>query len=126
MKPPEPSARLDARRKRLLFRAAHRGTAENDILIGGYVAANIAVMDAAALDQLERILEMPDVDLADWLTGRRPVPGSETNPLLHRMRAAAGRRAKLALATEDLAEWVVEEIGVTEMDPRFNLLDDPS
>ena len=28
---------LDIRRRRLLYRATHRGTYENDLLIGGYV-----------------------------------------------------------------------------------------
>jgi len=77
----------DARRRRLLFRARHRGTHETDLLVGGFVGAEIAAMDAAALDELEAVLELPDVDLFDWLTGRRPVPADTASPLLARMVA---------------------------------------
>ncbi len=77
----------DARRRRLLFRARHRGTHETDLLVGGFVASELAAMDEASLDELEAVLELPDVDLLDWLTGRRPVPEEAATPLLARMVA---------------------------------------
>jgi antitoxin CptB len=77
----------DPRRRRLLFRARHRGTHETDLLVGGFVSAEIASMDEAGLDALEALLELPDVDLFDWLTGRRPVPAEASTPLLARMVA---------------------------------------
>jgi antitoxin CptB len=75
----------DPRRRRLIFRASHRGTHETDLLVGGFVTAMIGAMDEAALDDLEAILELPDVDLFDWLTGRRAVPAEAASPLLARM-----------------------------------------
>ena len=36
-------------------------------------------------DDLEATLEFPDVDLSDWLTGRRPVPEDCRSPMLDRM-----------------------------------------
>jgi antitoxin CptB len=39
---------------------------------------------------LEAILEMPDVDLTDWLTGRRPIPAESQGPLLLRIAAESG------------------------------------
>lgn len=80
---------LDSRRRRLLFRATHRGTHETDILLGGYVAPRLAGMTEADLDALEAVMELPDVDLADWLTGRRPVPEGPEAPLLREIIAAA-------------------------------------
>jgi len=80
---------LDPRRRRLLFRATHRGTHETDLLLGGYVAPRLAAMTAAELDALEAVMELPDVDLADWLTGRRPIPDDPTAPLLRAIAAAA-------------------------------------
>jgi antitoxin CptB len=65
---------LDARRRRLVFRAQHRGTKETDILIGGFVARHIGSLSDADVAALEEILELWDVDLADWLSGRRPIP----------------------------------------------------
>ena len=85
-----PTARLDTRRRRLLYRATHRGTHENDLLVGGFVAARLAAFTDPELDALEEILEMPDVDLADFLTGRRPIPPESDSPMLRRIRDAAG------------------------------------
>ncbi|MBU6499776.1 MAG: succinate dehydrogenase assembly factor 2 [Rhodospirillales bacterium] len=81
----------DLRRRRLLFRATHRGSHETDLLVGGYIAARIDSFTDAEMDALEEIMELPDVDLADWLTGRRAVPAEADSPLLRAMRAAALR-----------------------------------
>ena len=80
---------LDHRRRRILFRATHRGTYENDILIGGYVRARIAAFTDADLDALEEVMEMPDAMLADWLTGRQPIPADCDTPMLRAIRRAA-------------------------------------
>src|SRR5271168_3878682 len=74
------------RRRRLLFRSTHRGTFENDLLIGGFVRAHLANLTDADLDALEAVMEMPDTDLADWLTGRVPIPQEKATPMLRRMR----------------------------------------
>ncbi len=80
----------DIRRRRLLFRATHRGTHETDLLIGGFVAARIAAMSEAEMDALEEIMELPDVDLADWLTGRLPIPDEVDSAMLRAMLEAKG------------------------------------
>jgi len=82
---------LDVRRRRLLFRATHRGTHENDLLIGGYVAARIATLTEADIIALEDLMEFPDTDLADWLTGRQPIPPEADSPLLRAIKEAAIR-----------------------------------
>lgn len=81
----------DPRRRRLLFRATHRGTYENDLLIGGFVRENLATLTEADLDALETLLERPDPDLADWLTGRRPIAPEDATPMLLRIRASIAR-----------------------------------
>ena len=91
---PEPEhALLDTRRKRLLYRSTRRGTHENDLLIGGCVAARIDQFTDADLDALEEILELPDVELANWLTGRKPIPLAADSPMLRRIKEAAGEIA---------------------------------
>ena len=82
---------LDVRRRRLLFRDTHRGTHENDLLIGGYVAARIATLTEADIIALEDLMEFPDTDLADWLTGRQPIPPEADSPLLRAIKEAAIR-----------------------------------
>jgi antitoxin CptB len=95
MPQPEPALpdvpALDVRRRRLLFRATHRGTHETDLLVGGFVAARIHALTPAEMDALEAVMELPDPDLADWLTGRVPVPDEVASPMLLRLRDAARR-----------------------------------
>jgi antitoxin CptB len=81
----------DTRRRRLLFRATHRGTAENDLMIGGFVRENLPTLTAADLDALEALMERPDPDLADWLTGRREIGPEDATPMLLRIRASLRR-----------------------------------
>ncbi len=88
--PPDPAD--DHRRRRLLFRANHRGTKENDLLLGGFVARLLDAFTAADLDALELILDLPDPDLAEWLSRRKPIPADLSPPalaaMLHRIREA--------------------------------------
>ncbi len=81
---------LSPRHRRLLFRAWHRGTKEADLLIGGFVRRHLASFSGPELDDLEALLELPDVDLADWLSGRRPIPPEIASPMLARMVADCG------------------------------------
>jgi antitoxin CptB len=77
------------RRRRMLYRATHRGTYENDLMVGGFVTRHIDSMDDAELDALEAVMAFPDVELADWLTGRKPFPAEADSPMLRRIRDAA-------------------------------------
>ena len=80
---------LDQRRRRILFRATHRGTHETDLLVGGFVGPRLADFTDSELDAIEAVMDLPDVDLADWLTGRLPIPPSADSPMLRALRAAA-------------------------------------
>jgi antitoxin CptB len=90
--PPPPLQAADIRRRRLIFRATHRGSHENDLLLGGYVRRHIDDMPDGEMDALEEVMELPDADLADWLTGRRPIPPEVDSPLLRAIRAYALER----------------------------------
>jgi len=72
---------MDTRRKRLLYRATHRGTKEADIVVGGFVQLHITSLAEVELDDLEIVLEIPDVDLMDWITGRKQMPDDMKRPL---------------------------------------------
>lgn len=65
---------MDDRRKRLLYRANHRGMMETDALVGGYATYALDGMGEAELDAFERILDESDNDLMNWLLEREPVP----------------------------------------------------
>jgi antitoxin CptB len=88
---PEPQP-LDNRRRRVVYRAQHRGTYENDLLIGDFVKARIAEMTEAELDEIEAVMEFPDAELADWLTGRRAIPAYADSAMLRCIRQAALER----------------------------------
>lgn len=70
------------RRKRLLWRARHRGIKEMDLLLGGFAGARIATMTPAELDQLEVVIDLPDQKLLVWATRQEPVPVHLRSPLL--------------------------------------------
>jgi antitoxin CptB len=84
---PEP----DARRRRLLFRATHRGTKEADLMVGGFVSRHLRAFSDAELAEVEAVLELPDVDLSDWLSGRREPPPGVRTPMLERMALECGQ-----------------------------------
>ena len=81
----------DPRRRRILFRATHRGTQETDRLVGGYVATRLLTFTDTELDAVEAMMDLPDVDLADWLMGRIPIPPGPHAALLHAMYASIHR-----------------------------------
>ena len=77
----------DIRRKKLLFRSWHRGTRELDLIFGAFADAAIEALDADQLDDYERLLNLPDSDLMDWLLGVSAVPAEIDSALLRRVFA---------------------------------------
>jgi antitoxin CptB len=65
---------LETRKRRLYFRAWHRGTKEADLMIGGFVSARLPAMDEAELGYLETLMHETDVDIMSWVTGTQPAP----------------------------------------------------
>ncbi len=78
---------LDVRRRRLLFRAWHRGTREMDLLMGRFCDSELARLPDGELDDLERLMEAPDRDVFSWLTGELATPGNYDTPVFRRLRA---------------------------------------
>ncbi|MEP6827216.1 MAG: succinate dehydrogenase assembly factor 2 [Aestuariivirga sp.] len=68
------SANLETIRKRLLWRATHRGIKEMDILVGGYAQQHLQTMTSDELSEFEVLLEIPDQDLLSWATRQEDVP----------------------------------------------------
>jgi antitoxin CptB len=65
----------DIQRKRLLFRAWHRGTREADLILGSFAEAYLPGFDEGALSDFAALLEVPDAELLDWIGGRAaPAP----------------------------------------------------
>jgi antitoxin CptB len=58
---------LDKRRRRILWRAMHRGTRELDLVLGGFVRDHIATMKETELTELEDLVDLADPLLAGWI-----------------------------------------------------------
>jgi antitoxin CptB len=65
---------LDPRRRKLLFRAWRRGVRETDLIVGRFADAYIDKFDDAALDDFERLIEVPNAELYAWVVGAEDAP----------------------------------------------------
>jgi antitoxin CptB len=81
------SENLDVRRRRLLFRAWHRGTREMDLIMGRFADTFLKGMSDAELDEFERLNEVADDTLYAWVAGGVQAPPSYDTALLQRLRA---------------------------------------
>ncbi len=81
------SADLDPRRRRILFRAWHRGIREMDLIMGRFADAAIGTMSDAELDDFEQLIEVPDRDLFRWITGDDDTPSNYDTPIFRRIKA---------------------------------------
>lgn len=72
--PPQLSASLSVRRKRVLRMSQQRGMLENELLVGSFVLSRIASLSDQQLSQLETVLSLQDPDLFHFLSGKRPLP----------------------------------------------------
>ncbi len=72
----------ETRLKRLRYRAAHRGTKENDLLLGGFAEAHLDRLPEERVDEFERLLDQPDDLIYAWIVGREPTPPEHATPLL--------------------------------------------
>ena len=78
---------LTVRRKRLAFRAWHRGTKEMDFILGTFADRQLESLDNAGLDRFEALIDVPDQDLYNWVTGREPVPDEYDNDIMAELRS---------------------------------------
>ena len=78
---------LDPRRRRVLFRAWHRGTKENDLICGRFADAELPSMSDADLGVFEALMEVPDRDIFAWVTGKSPVPANYDTAVFRRLVA---------------------------------------
>ncbi len=80
------SESIETRRKRVLYRATHRGTQEMDILVGRFVTDGIGRFDTAMLDRIEILLNEEETDLQAWIMDQQPVPERIDGELIEAIR----------------------------------------
>jgi antitoxin CptB len=81
-----PMRDLDARRRRLSFRAWHRGMREMDLIFGRFADRFVADLNDTELAEFERLIDVPDRELLGWITGEFDIPAEHDGPLLRRLR----------------------------------------
>ena len=73
---------LSMRRRRLRYRAWHRGTKEMDLVLGPFADAHADGLGAPELDRLETLMDEEDTDLLKWVMGQEPIPTGVDSALL--------------------------------------------
>ena len=81
---------LNERRRRLLFRAWHRGIREMDFVLGRFADDNIKTLTDTELDEVEGWLEIPDQQIFTWVSEAETVPAEIDTPLFRRLREFRG------------------------------------
>jgi antitoxin CptB len=81
------TASSEIRRKRLSFRSWHRGTRESDLILGRFADAHLAEFDGAQLSRYEALLDCPDADIFDWVSGRSLPPPGHDHDVTHLLLA---------------------------------------
>lgn len=76
---------IGTKRKQFLYRSWHRGTREMDLFLGSFATRYLGGFDGAELEQYRQVLETPDPDLYDWITGRCDPPANRVTPVLERL-----------------------------------------
>ena len=77
---------LDARRRRIRYRAWHRGLRELELLLGPFADRQSAALDEVDVVAFEALLEADDQTVLGWLMGDAPPAPSHDTPLLSRIK----------------------------------------
>ncbi|MET3925452.1 succinate dehydrogenase assembly factor 2 [Devosia sp. 2618] len=85
---------ISMRRKKLRYRAWHRGTKEMDLILGPFADANIHDYDQAQLDRLEALMSEEDPPLLTWVMGQEEPPAHVDRVFL--AEVIADHQARLA------------------------------
>lgn len=82
------------RRKKLRYRAWHRGTREMDLVLGPFADAHVERYDHAQLDRLEALMNEEDPPLLTWVMGQAEPPAGVDRVFL--AEVVADHQARLA------------------------------
>lgn len=79
----------DVRLKRIRWRC-RRGTRELDAMLGDWLTRYAPSMDDARLAAFDTLLDQPDPDLWDWLTGHAEAPRADWRAIVEEIRRRSG------------------------------------
>lgn len=84
---------ISMRRKKLRYRAWHRGTLEMDRVLGPFADAHINDLSEADLDRLEAVMSEEDPSLLKWVMQQETPPATVDLEFLDRI--VADHRARM-------------------------------
>jgi antitoxin CptB len=85
----------DARRRKCLYRAWHRGTREMDLIMGPFAEAHLTGMSETDLTDFESLIDVPDRELFSWISGSEAIPAPYDLPVLQNMIAFHHHKAAI-------------------------------
>ena len=65
---------METLRKRIFYKATHSGMQETDKIIGGFAEQELEKLSKDYLYDFDKLLDVPDVDLLNWILGNEEVP----------------------------------------------------
>ena len=77
-------------RKRLIYRAWHRGTREMDMILGRFADVHVPLMDEDQLAEFNELLKENDPDIYNWITRRENPPANVHSDVLGQLMDAFG------------------------------------
>ncbi len=75
----------DPYRRKLHYRAHHRGTREADAMVGGFFDQCSANWGETEYEWFERLIEEEDVDIMAWALGTAPPDPAFAGPLMDQL-----------------------------------------
>jgi len=68
-------------RKRILYKATHRGMKEIDRILGGFAEEKLEGLSDQLSRDFDKLLDVSDADLLNWILGRDDVPKPFNNEI---------------------------------------------
>ena len=65
---------LETYKKKIIYKASHRGSKEMDILLGNFINKYIELFNENELNIFDSILDYDDDDIYQWMIGKKDVP----------------------------------------------------
>lgn len=85
-----PANDFEARRRRALYRATHRGSKEVDFLLGRFAQQSIESMSEDEIEILERLIDAPDPEIAASFYEGQTLGETALDAMMERLRRFHG------------------------------------
>ena len=70
---------LETYKKKIIYKASHRGSKEMDILLGNFINKYVELFNKKELHLFDLILDNDDDDIYQWILGKNDIPNKYKN-----------------------------------------------